>query len=439
MAAGDQHDSLRGVARRFVQFMDGYAPFFRTKTRDGFAVAQQYLHGLVQADRSNMSRMQERVPDSCAQQFQHFLSNSPWSERAVLDQVARDADKLLGGNEDSALLIDETSFIKKGDKSVGVGIQYCGRLGNTANCQVGVVGALVSQKKAVPIDCRLFLPRDWSGNEERCVAAGIPQEHIVHKTKTQLAYDIVKTAKENGVRFGWVGMDAGYAIDPSLFGDLMDLGVNFVIDLHKNQRVCTAEPEYKRHRPRCITVQVLGMLHQDKDWIRYSPASGTKGPLNFEYVTFDGWILTSNKQKGEMRKVKILIRRSVTDKSDIRYSVVHVNGDVSLEKMARMASARYWIERVFEDAKGCLGLTEYQLRRWRGWHHHMALSCMAHLFLLREKIHNAEEFPLLSVQDVVVLLAHYLPKRDASEDEIFRQLKARHRLRKHDIDRHRQH
>jgi hypothetical protein len=100
-----------------------------------------------------------------------------------------------------------------------------------------------------------------------------------------------------------------------------------------------------------------------------------------------------------------------------------------------MQGQRFWIERAFEDCKGSLGMSEYQLRKWRGWHHHMTLVLMAKLFLLREQIHNADAYPLLSCQDVVSMLAFYLPKRDVTENEMFRQLKTRHRKRQDDIDR----
>ena len=100
-----------------------------------------------------------------------------------------------------------------------------------------------------------------------------------------------------------------------------------------------------------------------------------------------------------------------------------------------MQGQRFWIERAFEDAKGSLGMADYQLRKFRGWKHHMALTLLAHLFLLRERISNAQEFPLLSCQDVVTMLEFYLPKRDVTEEELFRQMAERHRKRQDGIDR----
>ena len=108
-----------------------------------------------------MERMAEAIPESNDQSFQHFLSKSPWDEGPVIDQVCHDANQLIGGKNDSCLLIDETGIPKKGTKSVGVARQYCGQLGKVENCQVGVFGVLGFKEYGTPIDFRLFLPKRW--------------------------------------------------------------------------------------------------------------------------------------------------------------------------------------------------------------------------------------------------------------------------------------
>lgn len=215
-AVAKRQDALRGMAGRFTAFHKEYSPFFQTKTRDSSEVAGKYLNGLVQATKRNMERMEERVPESNGQALHHFVTNSPWDERAVLRRLAQDGDAILGGTKDSCLLIDETSFTKKGPKSVGVARQYSGRAGKIDNCQVAVFGALVCEDKALPIDFRLYLPKEWTEDKARCVAAGIPEDKIQLTTKAKQAIEIVKEAKENGVRFNWVGADAGGKTQDSL-------------------------------------------------------------------------------------------------------------------------------------------------------------------------------------------------------------------------------
>lgn len=424
MTANEKH--LKGVAERFSKFHSEFARFFQTRTRDSSEIAGQYLSGLVQAPRKNMERMEEKVPESNEQALQHFVTNSPWDESAVLKQVATEGDKLLGGQEDSCLLIDETSFVKKGKKSVGVARQYCGRSGKIDNCQVAVFGALVAGDKSLPIDFRLYLPQEWTGDMRRCLSAGIPEDKIEQKSKCQLAIEIVKAAQDNNVRFNWVGADAGYGKDPGFLGDLFDLGRWFVADVQKNQLIYFTDPT--RHLGvQGLTVEKWVEQQHKALWKPVTVRQSTKGELVFDYLHTTVWIKSSHERT--FRVVHLIVRRNVGTKDDLKFSVANAPEIITLEKLAYMQGQRFWIERAFEDSKGSLGMADYQLRKWRGWHHHMALTLLAHLFLLRERFENAEGFPLLSCKDVVTMLAYYLPKRDVSEEEIFRQMKARHRKR----------
>ena len=135
----------------------------------------------MQADKKNMERMVEVVPDSEWQSLQNFLSHSPWSERGLLDQLGRDANHLIGGNVDSCFIVDESGFGKKGNKSVGVSRQWNGRLGKVDNCQVGVYSALSCRDQAILIDTRLFLPVSWTNDSARCLEAGVPEDRLEHR------------------------------------------------------------------------------------------------------------------------------------------------------------------------------------------------------------------------------------------------------------------
>jgi hypothetical protein len=99
--------------------------------------ARHYLTG-----RKRIGRIEEELPDSRYQGLQQFISDSPWDDRALLQQVRGEAEALLGRHRDTALYLDETSFAKKGAASVGVPRQDCGRLGKLENCQVGVFACL---------------------------------------------------------------------------------------------------------------------------------------------------------------------------------------------------------------------------------------------------------------------------------------------------------
>jgi len=426
-----EEKKLKGVAERFCKFQNEFARFFQTQTRDSSEVAGQYLNGLVQAPKKNMERMEEKVPESNEQALQHFVTNSPWDERALLNQVASEGNKLLGGKEDSCLLIDETSFVKKGKKSVGVARQYCGRTGKIDNCQVAVFAALVAGEKSLPVDFRLYLPQEWTNDIPRCLSAGIPQDKIQFKTKCQQAIEIVKAARENGIQFNWVGADEGYGKDPGFLGDLFDLGLMFVVNVHKSQLIHFEDPTGSETKGQ--TVEKWVSEQPDTIWQEIKVRESTKGKLVFEYLHAKVWIKASHGRV--YRQVRLLVRRNTKTKDDYKFSVSNAPESVSVKRLAYMHGQRYWIERAFEDGKGSLGMADYQLRKWRGWHHHMSLTLLAHLFLLRERMFNAKAYPLLSCQDLASLLAYYLPKRDVTEEEVFRQMAQRHRKRREDIER----
>jgi len=177
--------------------------------------------------------MAEVVPGTNYQRLQNFATNSPWSERAVMGQVAEEADQLLGGEPDSSLLIDESGFAKKGEDSVGVARQWCGRLGKVDNCQVGVFGVLCNGARYALIDARLYLPKEWISDPARCESAGIPAAEVVARSKSEHALAIVAQARAQGVRFNWVGVDAGYGKEPAFLRALDAAGEIFVADVHK--------------------------------------------------------------------------------------------------------------------------------------------------------------------------------------------------------------
>ena len=157
-----------------------------------------------------MERMAEAVPDSDEQVLQNFLTHSAWDYRGVMEQVAINANRCVGSEVGAGLYVDESAFQKKGEKSVGVARQWNGRLGKQDNCQVGVFGALGRSDRVSLIDARLYLPEEWTKDRRRCDEADIPEAPAHHKTKIELALEIVLHARRSGVRFEWVGVDGGY-------------------------------------------------------------------------------------------------------------------------------------------------------------------------------------------------------------------------------------
>ena len=436
---------LRAVAARFVRMCKDYRVHFRVGNRDVSDEARAYLSGLVmKAPRKNIERMEEYVEGSDYECTQHFVSESPWSHREVLNHVARDVDTAIGGPE-SDLLIDESGFSKKGDKSVGVARQYNGRLGKVDNCQVGVFGALTDGARVSLIDARLYLPEKWTDDQQRCTKAGIPEDERIFRTKPELGLAIIDNAKVNDIRFGCVSFDGFYGNVPAFIEGLFERGMHFVGAVHKDLPVYEKHPhpflprrktgkgrKHTQYRCREDAVRVDKLdAALTTPWRLITVREGTKGYVGVYARRRRVWIW--RKGDSQAREVWLVILKDPFT-NEIKYFVSNFGPKATLTHLVRKAARRYYIERAFQDAKTSLGMANYQVRVWNGWHHHMAMVSLAMLFMLKERILNEDDVALLSCQDIVELLDHYLPRADISEEAVLKQLEKRHKKRYKSIE-----
>ena len=435
------------MGRRFLAFCGRFGGPFRQRTRTVETAAQQYVQGLIQAETKNMERMEEVVPEADHQVLQHMLSESAWSERAVLDQIAQEASPRLGTDEGTSLIIDESGIPKKGRHSVGVGRQWCGQIGKVDNCQVGVFAALSRDSDVTLIDERLFLPQDWTDDDRRCQAAGIPKAQRGFQRKADLALDMIRHARQQQIGFAWVGFDGFYGSDPGLLRALDQDGEIFVGDVHKDQYFYLADPEpvvppptTSRGRPPSALQPQTPALRVDH-WTQQQPASawqrvtlreGTKGPLQVDILHRRVWLWDG--QEAQAHLWHLIVRRDVATPTELKYSLSNAPAETSVPRLAFMQGQRYWVERALQTGKQDVGLGDYQVRGWRGWHHHMALVMMAMLFQLEERQLQRPTYPLLSGRDIRALLTQFLPRRDTTIEEVLRQMEVRHRKRQAAID-----
>lgn len=430
-----------------MSFCEVFSSCFKIHGCDNSPQARSYLSGLMgKAQRKNMERIEEDVGEVHYDALHHFISKSPWDEHKVMDQIASMAEESLGNHPNSALYLDETSFVKKGNCSVGVQRQYCGRLGKTENCQVGVFAALGRSDRSALVDYRLFLPKSWAEDEARCAKAGIPEENRNHQSKGQLALEMVKQARKRGMNFQWVGGDEVYG--NALPDALEDIGEVFLMDIASNAHVWIEEPIFRfenpgvgrprthatlsKDSPESVTVCELVKKHFDQQNQKIVIRHTTKGALEAEIWVTDVW--TCDRQRRQARKRRLVVRRERD--GSFKYSLTNAPKELGAQKLAYMQAQRFWIERSFQDAKSELGMADYEVRGWRGWHHHMALVSMAMMFLLRERLACADQIPLLSCRDLVELLAFYLPRQTKNKELLVKQMRKRHRQRQRDIDRH---
>ena len=426
--------------------MNSYAELFVSYRRDVSEKARQYVSGLMQAgSRKNIYAISEAVPDSDDRNLEQFITHSKWSGRAVLDHVARDADELIGDASEAALLIDESGFAKQGKMSVGASRQYLGRLGKVDNGQVAVFGVLAKGRFATAIDTRLYLPKEWSDDAQRCNKAGIPESERVFKTKSQLALEIVEQARRNGVRFGWVGADAGYGSGPDFLFALDDAGESFLIDVHKSFVISEVDPQSTIPGPsrngrkaRELTsgqqsVEAFVESCSTKDWRLYNVRETTRGSLKLRVLRKSVYVW--GKQREQARRYELLVTENL-DGENRKYSLSNQKPSTSTQRLSWMRRQRYWVERCFEDGKSECGMADYQVRLWNAWHHHMAMVMMAMLFMLSERLRMKNQCPLLSCADIERLLAAFLPRRDASPEQVLSHMRRRHEMRRRAIESH---
>ena len=388
-----------------------------------------------------MERMAEVVPGTNYQRLQNFVTNSPWDDRAVMRQVAEEADRLLGGEPDSCLLIDESGFVKKGKDSAGVARQWCGRLGKVDNCQVGVFGVLSNGPRYALIDVRLYLPKEWVSDPARCERAAIPAAEVVARSKSEHALAIVAQARAQGIRFHWVGLDAGYGKEPAFLRALDAAGEIFVADVHKSQMIYVADPEPRvpepneRGRPsqrlqaQTPGIRVDAWLAQQpaEAWQRLTLRDSTRGELRVEALSRRVWLWDGEETAPHCWH--LTVRREIGSRDTIKFALSNAPAETSLQRLAQMEGQRYWVERSFQDAKSDCGMAEYQVRKWSGWHHHMAMVMIAMLFMAQERAAQKDRAPLLSCADIIALLKHFLPQAAVTREEVIEQMRVRHHQR----------
>jgi SRSO17 transposase len=452
--------ALRGLIDHLTDYLQGYESLLVTDTCDTSPLAERYLAGLLHTERGkgNIERMLEEVEldgdGDGYQQVQHFISDSPWDALAVMEKVATDTSGLYASQPDYeeqevGYIFDESAHLKKGTQSVGVARQYAGVVGKVDNCQVGVYVSLVWHSRTTLINTRLYLPDSWTEDDARCEKAGIPEEARVQKTKQQLALDMLKADMAAGVRFGWVGGDGFYGHGYELSYAVADLGLTFLFDVHCDQSIYLDEPaiyvpEKKPGRGRTptrpkteaepITVTAYHAELRDEDWQEVPVRDTTKGVLTLNMHVKRVWVWDS--QELQARCWTLVISRNTAD-NKVKYRLSNAEAErTPLQQFASRQAQRYWVERSFQDAKSELGMSDYQVRKWTGWYHHMALVILALSFIVRERLLNHHTSPLLSCRDVRVLMIALLTKDTQQVDKRLKQMKKRHKQREKDIQRH---
>jgi SRSO17 transposase len=378
------------AADAFVAFHRRFAPLFgRTEAqrRGG-----QYLRGLLvqRAERRNAENLAEAVDGAAPRALQRFLTEAPWPAAPVIDRLQAEVAGRLE-HPDAVFVLDETGFPKQGTKSVGVARQYSGTLGKVGNCQVGVFLGYASERGHALVDGALYLPKTWTDDPDRCRAAGVP-EAVGFRTKPELGLELLRQARARGhLQARWVTADEAYGQVPEFRAALDADGWWYVLEVPMSTMVFprptdpvpgpAAEPGRIRRRvdlaaPR--TVAALAEALPPARWQTLTVADGAQGPRVYQFA---GLRAREHQAGTPGRETGVLFRRT-PDGSELKAYLANAPAGVPLLVLGRVGARRWTIETGFQTDKGQVGLDEYEVRGWAGWHHHVTLALLAGLFLL---------------------------------------------------------
>jgi SRSO17 transposase len=345
---------LADVARRL-------APYFaRSQSRHR---VMAYLRGLLsEAARKNSWQVAEVCGESTPYGFQYLLSRADWDAAAVRDELRRYVIQHLG-DSNGVLVLDETGFLKKGAHSAGVARQYSGTAGKVENCQIGVFLSYASALGHALLDRELYVPKEWTDDRARCRQAGIPDERGF-ATKPQLACQMLARAFAAGLPAKWVTGDSVYGDDRRLRMWLEARPQAYVLAVSGKEYV------WLGWRQRQVKT-ILATLPED-GWNRLSAGDGAKGPRWYDWR----WLpLAAPLAPGWCRW--LLVRRSLTTPMELTAYVVFAPQAATLPEVVGVAGSRWTIESGFEEAKGEVGLDQYEVRSWTAWYRHITLAMWA--------------------------------------------------------------
>ena len=393
---------LRQALPLFEDFLYRFAPLVVDDERTGSRRDRMdaYLRGLLLDAESTKTAesiaLKVHGDPSQVRMTQVFLGQSPWPDEPLRKELVLWVDQEIG-SEQGTLIVDESGFPKWGDKSVGVARQYCGATGKIDNCQIGVFLAYASAVGHTLLDERLYLPQEWANDAKRRQEAGVPAG-VVFRTKPELALELIRRVGPE-VRHGWVTFDEGYGKDPGFLSGLEELDERYIGEVPKSCRVWLRRPKVTGPKPgrmgrprnkarlaagqpRPQTVEEIAAALPASAWKRLRFREGTKGTQQAHFARVR---VVAERDDLPGPDLWLVIERSCDQMPYIKYYLSNAAPDCPLLEMAQAGHNRWPVEDCFLRGKQEVGLDDYEVRGWRGWHHHMTMTMLALWFLVLQK------------------------------------------------------
>lgn len=377
---------MRGLVDRLEAFAE---PFARSLERpEQRRHAAEYMTGLLSKLPRKSGEAIAYLHDRQRQGLQNFVGSVPWDHGPLLATLARQVGEDLG-EPDAVIVFDPSAFAKKGTKSVGVARQWCGRLGKVENCQVGVYMAYVSRKEHALVNTRLYLPKEWTKDKTRRTEAGVPKE-VKLRTRHRLALEMLDESGPS-LPHSWVAGDDEMGRPSGFRRELRGRGERYLLAVPSNTLVRDLDvppPEYagRGRRPMSPFLRLdrwLAALAKEA-WTSIEVRDGEKGPLVVEVVKRRVQARTETGGTGPDELLFVTREAQSDGRFKHDYYLSNAVPEEPLKELARASRAAHRVEECFRRGKSEAGLADYQVRNWRGWHHHQALSLLAAWFLNQE-------------------------------------------------------
>jgi SRSO17 transposase len=394
---------LEGIAEELVAYHACFHDLFQRREQREWSAF--YLRGqLADIERKTVEPMvlALRGPDLAAVRAgQQFLGEGAWEDAPILARHQHLVAQELG-EPDGSVIFDGSGFPKQGTHSVGVARQYCGAVGKIANCQQGVFAAYVSRKGYTFLDCRLYLPEDWfdAAHAPLRQRYGVPAT-LGFQTEPQLALEMLHGLVEGGgLPFQWVTADEHYGMIPAFLDGVAATGKWYFAEVPASTRVWEGEPpiapagrgpmgrprKYGRVAagvPQAQEVRQIAAQLSTRAWRRATIKEGSKGPIEADFA----FVRVTRARRGRPGLTGwLILRRSLDGPPEVKYFLSNAPASCPSATLIRVSGLRWPVETALEEAKGELGMDHYETRTWRGWHHHMTQTFLAHHFLVRLRL-----------------------------------------------------
>ena len=433
-------EAIEGLDERLKGFWRGYGRRTRTKTRDTRAYGEAYLSGMLRMESRRNSASIGRATGVSEQNMQHFMSESPWSGRGMIEDVQA-AVAQRGALADGIMILDECCEDKRGKHSAGVKKQYNGRHQQVEPCQVGVYLTYGKGSIWSWVDGELYLPQDWftPAYAQRRLKAEIPTERRF-QTKIELGWQMIQQAQAAGIPFVAVAFDSVYGEDHVLRDQCRAAQIEYYADVRCNTQIYLSPPEVvrppnqqgklpKQHRilsPWTVTVKEIA---QDPNtlWQRLVLRPDERGFLEADFARCPVWMVRDD---GQVLADTLLLRRD--ERGHVTYSLTNASPQTPLLTLAQRKSQRYFIERANQDAKSEFAWDEFQAIKYRAWEHHLAFTILASWFIAETRLdweiehprdpalldeYATDILPSLSVANVRTMLRATLPLPQLSSEQ----------------------